>query len=322
MSETAQGAGWWRASDGKFYPPELHPNANQWGPPPGTPAGARQTNGFAIASLVLSLAAVGIGSILGVIFGVIARREIRASGGSQGGEGLAMAGLIIGSIGLAFAIAAIVLVAVLFGIGAFSAPAVSGAPGYTTSRGDHGLPLAEGHPWGRPCQPIVFQVNRAMPSPQYGLIAQAVESARSDGIDVTIETQNLYWYPSSLYPPGQTNASVRVVPIFASTASPPSLTGGRMEHIGFGWDTQISSGGRHEVLADLQATIYLAAVQGDPQATERSVRQLVAFSQGVTGSTAAGSSIASGNMQDAYSTQDLAAMQRMSGCTFEPTTQP
>jgi hypothetical protein len=27
-------------------------------------------------------------------------------------------------------------------------------------------------------------------------------------------------------------------------------------------------------------------------------------------------------MQDAYSTQDLAAMQRMSGCTFEPTTQP
>jgi len=235
MSETAQGVGWWRASDGKFYAPELHPNAaNQWGPPPGTPAGPRQTNGFAIASLVLSLAVVGIGSLLGVIFGVMARREIRASGGSQGGEGLAMAGLIIETIGLAFAVAAIVLVAVLFGSGAFSAPAVSGAPGYTTSRGDHGLPLAEGYPWGRPCQPIVFQVNQAMPSPQYGLIAQAVESARSDGIDVTIETQNLYWYPSSLYPPGQTNVSVRVVPIFASTASPPTLAGGRMEHIGFG----------------------------------------------------------------------------------------
>lgn len=76
------------------------------------------------------------------------------------------------------------------------------------------------------------------------------------------------------------------------------------------------------MLTGLQATIYLAAVQGDPQATERAVRQLVAFSLGVTGSTAAGSSIASGNMQDAYSMQDLDAMQRMSGCIFEPTAQP
>src|ERR1035441_4178248 len=26
MSETQQGAGWWQASDGKWYAPELHPN--------------------------------------------------------------------------------------------------------------------------------------------------------------------------------------------------------------------------------------------------------------------------------------------------------
>jgi hypothetical protein len=34
MSDTAQGAGWWLASDGKWYPPELHPN---YTPPPSAP---------------------------------------------------------------------------------------------------------------------------------------------------------------------------------------------------------------------------------------------------------------------------------------------
>lgn len=29
MSHTSQGPGWWQASDGKWYPPELHPQAQQ-----------------------------------------------------------------------------------------------------------------------------------------------------------------------------------------------------------------------------------------------------------------------------------------------------
>ena len=28
MSEVSGGAGWWMASDGKWYPPELHPDAS------------------------------------------------------------------------------------------------------------------------------------------------------------------------------------------------------------------------------------------------------------------------------------------------------
>ncbi len=161
-----------------------------------------------------------------------------------------------------------------------------------------------------------------MPAQQDDLIAQAVESARSEGIDVAIETRSLYWYPSLLYPPGQTNASVRFVPILATSASPPPLGNGQLEHLDVGTDTRVSSDGRHEVLTSLQGTIYLTAVQGDPQRTERAVRQLVADALGVTGSTAPGSSIASGYLQDAYSAQDMAAMERMSGCTFEPTVQP
>jgi len=35
VSDTAQGAGWWQASDGRWYPPEQHPDARAALPPPG-----------------------------------------------------------------------------------------------------------------------------------------------------------------------------------------------------------------------------------------------------------------------------------------------
>ena len=34
MSDVSQGPGWWIASDGKWYPPHLHPSAAQLPPPP------------------------------------------------------------------------------------------------------------------------------------------------------------------------------------------------------------------------------------------------------------------------------------------------
>ena len=121
MSETSQGPGWWQASDGKWYAPNLHPNyvpspptttglaatpypAPQTAYQPGPP---RQTNGLAIASLVLSILWLwGVGSLLAVIFGARARRQIRVSGGHQGGDGLAIAGITIGIIGVLGAILA------------------------------------------------------------------------------------------------------------------------------------------------------------------------------------------------------------------------
>jgi hypothetical protein len=36
------------------------------------------------------------------------------------------------------------------------------------------------------------------------------------------------------------------------------------EHIQFGWDTRVSGNGKHEVLTDLTATLFLHAVAGDP----------------------------------------------------------
>ncbi len=57
------------------------------------------TNGYAVASLVLGIVWVfWIGSFLAVIFGHTARAQIRRSGIPRG-EGMALAGLILGYLG-------------------------------------------------------------------------------------------------------------------------------------------------------------------------------------------------------------------------------
>ena len=63
------------------------------------------TNGLAIGSLVLSLLGLfcGIGSIVGVILGFIARGQIKRTG--QGGDGMALAGIVIGIATLVISIA-------------------------------------------------------------------------------------------------------------------------------------------------------------------------------------------------------------------------
>ena len=80
-------------------PPFPGPGAPMWGNPPVAPA--KGTNGFAIAALVCPLVACGVGSILGIVFGHLARSQIRKTG--DGGSGLALAGLILGyaTLGLA-----------------------------------------------------------------------------------------------------------------------------------------------------------------------------------------------------------------------------
>jgi hypothetical protein len=89
------------------------PGGGGFGPPPGTYPPATYpragyyldnrppTNGMAIGSLVCSLCGfIPPATILAVIFGHVARRQIRSTG--QRGDGLAMAGLVIGYIGVAF----------------------------------------------------------------------------------------------------------------------------------------------------------------------------------------------------------------------------
>lgn len=63
----------------------------------------QQTNGLAIASLVLSIVGIllcGPCAILGLWFGISARRQIFLSEGREKGEGMATAGIWISSIAL------------------------------------------------------------------------------------------------------------------------------------------------------------------------------------------------------------------------------
>ncbi|SPM38921.1 hypothetical protein MNAB215_1102, partial [Mycobacterium numidiamassiliense] len=79
---------------GPGYPPPPGP-----GYPPSQPASG--TNTFAIVSLVASLLGwicVGVGSVVGVVFGFLALNQIKQTG--QSGRGLAIAGIVIGIISI------------------------------------------------------------------------------------------------------------------------------------------------------------------------------------------------------------------------------
>jgi uncharacterized protein DUF4190 len=61
------------------------------------------TNGLAIASMVLGILWVyWIGSILALVFGYVARDQIKRSG--QQGDGMAIAGIVLGWVGIGFLI--------------------------------------------------------------------------------------------------------------------------------------------------------------------------------------------------------------------------
>jgi hypothetical protein len=87
---------------------------NPYGAPPGYGYGYGQTsatNGLAVASLILGIVgwvACGVGSVLAIILGIVARSQIRASGGRQGGDGMAKAGIILGCVFVALFVAYLV----------------------------------------------------------------------------------------------------------------------------------------------------------------------------------------------------------------------
>jgi hypothetical protein len=90
-------------------------------PPSGRPGGydyqsTPRTNGLAIASLACSIGGFfvcGIGFILGVVFGYMAKNQIDASGGTQGGSGMALAGIIVGWIGIGLAVVGLAIVLIV-----------------------------------------------------------------------------------------------------------------------------------------------------------------------------------------------------------------
>jgi hypothetical protein len=86
---------------------------------------AKETNAWAIVSLVASILSwvglFGLGGIVGVICGVIARGQIRESNGRQEGDGIAIAGIVLGGVNIALSCIAILCVFATFA-GIFSMP--------------------------------------------------------------------------------------------------------------------------------------------------------------------------------------------------------
>jgi hypothetical protein len=109
---------------GSPYPSQPY---GQYAPYGGAP-GVRSNNGLAIASLVC--ACLGwlffLPAVLAVVFGFVARSQIRQAGGSQGGDGLAIAGIIVG-------FAWIALLIILIAVGVANNNNTSGVVSLTTS---------------------------------------------------------------------------------------------------------------------------------------------------------------------------------------------
>jgi hypothetical protein len=97
-----------------YPPPGGYPQPGYQGPPTwtgGTGYPSTQTNGMAIAALVCGVAQIVAGPLTGIpaiILGHLARGRIRQTG--EQGDGLALAGLILGYVGLVLAIVLVIAV--------------------------------------------------------------------------------------------------------------------------------------------------------------------------------------------------------------------
>lgn len=129
MSDFSQGPGWWQASDGRWYPPTATPGTrppSQYGPPPqygapagygfayspspyasGTPTGLPSVSNLATASLVLGILSLVICcyflqvcGLVGLPLGIVALNRIRKGEADPGPKGMAIAGIVLSSIGI------------------------------------------------------------------------------------------------------------------------------------------------------------------------------------------------------------------------------
>jgi hypothetical protein len=103
----------------KAPPPLMPPQAS---PPPPTTS-LPKTSGLAIAALILSIFSFMclpiLGAALAIVFGLLARGEIKRSQGKLGGRGMALAGIILGfaNMVILFILAAIFISLAIFRVG-------------------------------------------------------------------------------------------------------------------------------------------------------------------------------------------------------------
>ena len=96
-------------------PPPPPPPSSGWATPSGAHGYATptRTNGLAIASMVLGILWLyWIGSILALVFGYVAKSQIKRSNGAQTGRGMAIAGIVLGWVGVGL-LALVIVIAII-----------------------------------------------------------------------------------------------------------------------------------------------------------------------------------------------------------------
>lgn len=104
MSEVSQGADWWQASDGRWYPPTREPLQTPLPPP----AGPVPTAGKATTALVLAIGSFIVCPLVAAVASLFvaagAKRQIRDSDGRLGGQGLVTAANVLAIVNIVLSV--------------------------------------------------------------------------------------------------------------------------------------------------------------------------------------------------------------------------
>ena len=116
-------SGGWESPGGPPQPGPPQPGPPQWGEPQwGQPQPQQESNGKAVTAMVLGICGLlvcpVILSIVALILGYQAKGEIDRSGGRQSGRGMAVAGIVLGWIGVALGVLGIIFIVVAILVGA------------------------------------------------------------------------------------------------------------------------------------------------------------------------------------------------------------
>ena len=93
------------------------PAQQTWGQQGYAQPAAGGTNGMAIASLVVAIVSFflafivigALGGVVAVVLGIVAMKRVKESGGTQGGRGLAISGIVVGGLSILIGVALLVV---------------------------------------------------------------------------------------------------------------------------------------------------------------------------------------------------------------------
>lgn len=191
---------------------------------------------------------------------------------------------------------------------------IPGEPGYIAVPGQQGQAVPFGRPWGVACQPIRFAVAKSVPGWAYTQIATVVEQARKQGIDVVLESRSGKWQHNELYyRSGQSAATSKQVKIVAAAGMPSTTK--NQQAMQLSTDSKPDRDGTNDDLSAVTAAFHLQVVKGSAATVRRSIRQLIAWTQGISETTNPVSGITQRSFTDGFTTADLSAMRAMSGCS-------